>query len=153
MVTKLAAAKIALAAGCRMAIAPGTGVHPLKALGEGGPATWFLPQASPLGARKRWIAGGLAPAGALTIDAGAVAALGRGKSLLPAGVTSVSGEFQRGDLVRVLDLDGREIARGLSAYAAADIARIRGRRSADIAAILGYRGRDEVIHRDDLVMG
>ena len=153
MVTKLAAAKIALAAGCRMAIARGTTLNPLRALAEGAAATWFVPQASPLGARKRWIAGGLAPAGALTLDAGAVAALRQGKSLLPAGVTAVAGEFQRGDLVRVLGPEGGEIARGLSAYAAVDIARIRGRRSTDIAAILGYRGRDEVIHRDDLVMG
>ena len=152
MATKLAAAKIALAAGCRMAIARGTVDHPLAALAAGANATWFLPQASPLTARKRWIAGHLAPAGALTLDAGAVAALGKGKSLLPAGIVAVSGGFERGDLVRVLGPDGREIARGLSAYAAADIDRIRGRRSADIAAILGYRGRDEVIHRDDLVM-
>jgi glutamate 5-kinase len=153
MVTKLAAAKIALAAGCRMAITFGKRMNPLAALESGAPASWFLPSASPLSARKRWIAGHVTPAGALAIDAGAVAALGRGKSLLPAGVTRVEGGFERGDLVRVLGPDGGEVARGLSAYAAADVARICGRRSADIAAILGYRGRDEVIHRDDLVMG
>ena len=152
MVTKLAAAKIALAAGCRMAIAFGKKPRPLQALDEGAPATWFLPSATPLSARKRWIAGHVAPAGTIRIDAGAVAALGRGKSLLPAGVTGVEGSFERGDLVRVAGPDGREIARGLSAYGAAEMARIAGRRSAEIAAALGYRGRDEIIHRDDLVM-
>jgi glutamate 5-kinase len=152
MVTKLAAAKIALAAGCRMAITFGKRMRPLQALDEGAPATWFLPSATPLSARKRWIAGHVAPAGAVTIDAGAVAALGRGKSLLPAGVTRVEGGFERGDLIRVLGPDGREIARGLSAYGSADAGRLVGRRSAEIAAVLGYRGRDEVIHRDDLVM-
>jgi glutamate 5-kinase len=152
MVTKLAAAKIALAAGCRMAIAFGKKPRPLQALDEGAPATWFLPSATPLSARKRWIAGHVAPAGTIRIDDGAVAALGRGKSLLPAGVTGVEGSFERGDLVRVAGPDGREVARGLSAYGAAEMARIAGRRSAEIAAALGYRGRDEIIHRDDLVM-
>ncbi|MEY4680687.1 MAG: glutamate 5-kinase [Alphaproteobacteria bacterium] len=152
MVTKLAAAKIALAAGCRMAIAFGKKPRPLQALDEGAPATWFLPSATPLSARKRWIAGHVAPAGTIRIDDGAVAALGRGKSLLPAGVTGVEGSFERGDLVRVAGPDGREVARGLSAYGATEMARIAGRRSAEIAAALGYRGRDEIIHRDDLVM-
>ena len=152
MVTKLAAAKIALAAGCRMAITFGKRMNPLAALAADAPATWFVPSATPLSARKRWIAGHVAPAGAVGVDAGAAAALGRGKSLLPAGVTGVEGRFERGDLIRVLGPDGREIARGLSAYGAADVARIIGRRSAEIAAVLGYRGRDEIIHRDDLVM-
>ena len=152
MVTKLAAAKIALAAGCRMAIAFGKKPRPLQALDDGAPATWFLPSATPLSARKRWIAAHVAPAGTVSIDAGAVEALSRGKSLLPAGVTRVEGSFERGDMVRVLGPDGREVARGLSAYGAAEMGRIAGRRSAEIAAALGYRGRDEIIHRDDLVM-
>jgi glutamate 5-kinase len=152
MVTKLAAAKIALAAGCRMAITFGKKTNPLRALDEGAPATWFLPSATPLSARKRWIAAHVAPAGTVAIDAGAVAALGAGKSLLPAGVTRIEGGFERGDLIRVLGPDGREIARGLSAYGAAEMERIRGRRSAEIVSVLGYRGRDEIIHRDDLVM-
>jgi glutamate 5-kinase len=152
MVTKLAAAKIALAAGCRMAITFGKRPNPLRALDEGALATWFLPSATPLSARKRWIAAHVAAAGSVAVDAGAVAALGRGKSLLPAGVTRVEGGFERGDLIRVLGPDGREIARGLSAYGAADLERIRGRRSAEIVDVLGYRGRDEIIHRDDLVM-
>lgn len=152
MVTKLAAAKIALAAGCRMAITFGKRMNPLAALAGDAPATWFVTSATPLSARKRWIAGHVAPAGAVGVDAGAVAALGRGKSLLPAGVIRVEGRFERGDLIRVLGPDGREIARGLSAYGAVDVGRIIGRRSAEIATVLGYRGRDEIIHRDDLVM-
>lgn len=158
MVTKIAAARIAMAAGCRMAIAKGKRLNPLAALLEtpaagGAPATWFLPQAEPLTARKRWIAGALKPHGRLTVDAGAVAALARGGSLLPAGVRAVEGEFERGDLVQVLGPDGREVGRGLSAYSAEDARRLAGRRSAEIEALLGYRGRDEMIHRDDLVVG
>jgi len=158
MVTKLKAARIALAAGCRMAIASGKRLNPLAALdlpmGEGGaPCTWFLPSAEPLTARKRWIAGAIKPAGTLMVDAGAAAALARGGSLLPAGVTAVDGRFERGDLVAVRGPDGREIARGLTAYAAEDAGRIKGRHSAEIEGLLGFRGRDEIIHRDDLVLG
>jgi glutamate 5-kinase len=151
MVTKLAAAKIALAAGCRMAIAFGKRANPLAALADGAASTWFLPSAGPKTARKRWIAGHLKTLGALTVDAGAETALAAGKSLLPAGVTGVSGSFERGDPVAIKTADGREIARGLCAYSAADIARIKGHKSREISEILGYRGRDEVIHRDDLV--
>ena len=157
MVTKLAAARIAMAAGCRMVIAKGKRQHALAALDRptadgGAPCTWFLPSAEPLTARKRWIAGHLNVCGALTVDDGALAALGKGKSLLPAGVVAVEGEFCRGDAVAVQDRQGREVARGLSAYAADDARRIVGRRTAEIEAILGYRGRDEMIHRDDLVV-
>ncbi|HYE50851.1 MAG TPA: glutamate 5-kinase, partial [Azospirillaceae bacterium] len=158
MVTKLKAARIAVAAGCRMAIASGKRLNPIMALDrpaeEGGaPCTWFLPAAEPLTARKRWIAGAVKPAGAISVDAGAVAALARGGSLLPAGVTAVEGTFERGDLVLVRDPEGREVARGLTAYAADDADLIKGRRSAEIEAVLGFRGRDELIHRDDLVLG
>jgi len=152
MVTKLVAGKIALAAGCRMAIARGKDPHPLKALGEGAPCTWFVPHAGPKTARKRWIAGALAPLGTLVVDDGAATALRAGKSLLPAGVRAVEGGFDRGDPVIVRDLAGGELARGLSAYSAADLDRIKGHRSAQIEAILGFRGRDEAIHRDDLVL-
>ena len=157
MVTKIAAARIAMAAGCRMVIAKGKRMHALAALDRpaaagGAPCTWFLPSAEPLTARKRWIAGHLNPVGVLVVYAGALGALGNGKSLLPAGVVAVDGEFRRGDLVAVRDREGREVARGLSAYAAEDARRIAGRRSADIEDILGYRGRDEIIHRDDLVV-
>ena len=152
MVTKLAAAKVCLAAGCRMVIAQGTDLHPLRHLGKGTRCTWFIPQATPQTARKRWIAGSLKAAGALTVDDGALKALKRGKSLLPAGIAKVEGRFQRGDAVIVRDPDGHEVARGLAAYSAAEARRIIGHRSGDIEAILGYRGRDEMIHRDDLVL-
>ena len=152
MVTKLVAARIAVGAGCRMAIANGRRLNPLKAIAEGAACSWFLPAATPLSARKRWIAGALKPIGALMVDAGALKALMGGRSLLPAGVTSVEGEFERGDAVRVLSPDGREAARGLSAYSAADARRIMRHKSGEIEALLGYRGRDEMIHRDDLVL-
>jgi len=153
MVTKLGAARIALGAGCRMAIASGKIDRPLAAIEAGARCTWFVPQGSPASARKRWIAGTVEPAGAVVVDDGARRALGQGKSLLPAGIVAVEGGFERGDAIRVRDRDGHEIARGLSAYGSADIARIMGRRSSEIEDILGYRGRDEIIHRDDLAMG
>ena len=152
MVTKLAAARIAMGAGCRMVIAMGRTPHPLQTLAAGAPCTWFLPAAEPLTARKRWIAGSVQPVGKLTIDDGAVAALRRGKSLLPAGVVGVAGRFERGDPVSVADRSGHEVAVGLSAYSAEDAGRIAGHRSGEIAAILGFRGRAEMIHRDDLVL-
>ncbi|TVR78145.1 MAG: glutamate 5-kinase [Rhodospirillales bacterium] len=153
MVTKLAAARIATAAGCRMVIADGKPLHPLRRIEQGCPCTWFRPQATPQTARKRWIGGSLKPSGALVIDAGAVKALSEGKSLLPAGVIAVEGEFSKGDAVVVRTRDGQEVARGLSAYGAADARRIIGHKSGEIADRLGYRGRDELIHRDDLVLG
>jgi glutamate 5-kinase len=153
MVTKLSAARIALAAGCRMAIAQGDGLHPLSALDQGARATWFIPSSEPRTARKRWIAGAVNPVGALTVDDGAAAALRRGTSLLPAGVVAVEGEFERGDAVLVKRRDGRAVARGLSAYSSADARAIAGHKSSEIETILGYRGRDEMIHRDDLVLG
>lgn len=153
MVTKLEAGRIALAAGCHMVIADGHRLRPLAAIEEGAACTWFVPEANPRAARKQWIAGALKPAGGFVVDAGAARALARGKSLLPAGVVAVEGEFDRGEAVVVKDAEGRELGRGLSAYAAADARRIIGRKSCDIESLLGYRGRDEMIHRDDLVMG
>ena len=153
MVTKIMAAKISLQAGCRMAIAPGKPMRPLRVLNDNGRCTWFLPAAEPRAARKQWIGGGLQPAGVLTVDEGAVAALQNGKSLLPAGVTAVTGHFERGDAVEVRTADGRVIGRGLSAYAAADVQAIKGQQSDDSENILGFRGRSEVIHRDDLAIG
>jgi glutamate 5-kinase len=153
MVTKLQAARIAMAAGCRMVIAKGDGLHPLAAIEAGARTTWFIPSSEPRTARKRWIAGAVNPMGALTVDAGAAAALRRGTSLLPAGVTAVEGTFERGDSVIVKGRDGRELARGLSAYSSDDARAIAGHKSGEIEAILGYRGRDEMIHRDDLVVG
>ncbi|HSR72169.1 MAG TPA: PUA domain-containing protein, partial [Kiloniellales bacterium] len=152
MVTKLAAAKIAVGAGCRMAICDGRIMNPLAALDSGGRATWFLAQVEPRTARKQYIAGALKPTGSVTLDAGALAALRAGKSLLPAGVTAVEGGFERGDAVIVRAPDGAEVARGLIAYSLADARRIIGHKSREIEAILGYRGREELIHRDDLVL-
>jgi glutamate 5-kinase len=152
MATKIVAAKIATAAGCAMAIAAGAPLHPVRRLEEGADCSWFLPAQNPENARKQWIAGALRPNGAVTIDAGAMQALRSGKSLLPAGVVAVSGRFARGDTVSVLDREGVEVARGMIAYNDRDASRIVGKRSADIEALLGFRGRDEIIHRDDLVM-
>ncbi|MEM1140906.1 MAG: glutamate 5-kinase [Pseudomonadota bacterium] len=152
MVTKLAAARIAVGAGCHVAIASGVAHHPLARLLAGERATWFEPRSTPRAARKNWIAASLAPTGTLTIDPGAEAALLAGRSLLPAGVKALTGTFGRGDAVIVADLDGRELARGLVAYAADDAEAILGRKTRDIEAVLGYRGRSEMIHRDDLVV-
>jgi glutamate 5-kinase len=152
MITKIAAGRIAVGAGCAMAIADGRRLHPLQALLDGARCTWFTSAATPRGARKRWIAGSLKPAGAIRIDAGAAVALKAGKSLLPAGVIEVEGRFERGDAVIVRDAEGNELGRGLIAYAAADARRIKGHRSREIEAILGYRGRQEMIHRDDLAL-
>jgi glutamate 5-kinase len=152
MVTKLAAARIAMGAGCRMVVARGSALHPLQAIEEGARCTWFLPAAEPRTARKRWIAGTLNPMGALIVDDGAEAALKRGTSLLPAGVVAVEGEFERGDAVVVRNGSGREVARGLCAYSSADARAIAGHKSGEIETILGYRGRQEMVHRDDLVV-
>ncbi len=152
MVTKLTAARICLSAGCSMAIAKGETLHPLKAIEEGGRCTWFVPNSEPRTARKQWIFGSMNPTGTLVLDAGAARALNQGNSLLPAGVVAVDGAFDRGDCVLVKAADGRVLGRGLVAYSAIDSRAIAGRKSGEIEAILGFRGRDELIHRDDLVM-
>ena len=153
MQTKVEAAKIATTAGTHMVIASGRIEHPLAAIAKGGRCTWFLTPANPVTARKKWIAGSLEPRGTVTIDAGAVAALRRGKSLLPAGVIRVDGAFARGDAVIVRGPDNGEIGRGLVAYDAGDADKIKGRSSGDVLLILGIDGRSEMIHRDDLVLG
>jgi glutamate 5-kinase len=152
MKTKIEAAKMATVAGTQMIIASGKVIAPLSAVDAGGTHTLFKAEANPVTARKAWIAGHLEPRGVLTVDAGAVRALGGGKSLLPAGVVRVDGRFGRGDAVVVRDLAGSEVARGLVAYDFEDAERIRGRNSADIERILGIAGRAEMIHRDDLVL-
>lgn len=152
MATKIAAAKIAIAAGCHMCVALGRERHPVQRIEAGARCSWFFPSANPTTVRKQWIAGALKPAGEVVVDAGAAKALRAGKSLLPAGVKSVVGQFQRGDALVVRDPSGAEIARGLSAYSSLDAERLKGRQSQEIEAVLGYRGRDELIHRDDLVV-
>ena len=153
MQTKIEAGRIATQAGTHMVIASGRRAHPLTAIARGSRCTWFLTAANPVTARKRWIAGSLEPKGSLVIDAGAVAALRGGKSLLPAGVFRVEGSFARGDAVVIRGPDGAEVARGIVAYDADDAARIKGRTSADVLSILGFGGRAAMVHRDDLVMG
>lgn len=152
MRTKLDAGKIATAAGAAMIITAGTRLSPLMAIERGERATFFRPSPQPVKGYKTWIAGQLEPAGRLIVDAGAVGALNSGKSLLPAGVKLVSGNFSRGDTVAVLSPEGREIARGLVAYDAADAVRIAGLKTSEIANVLGYEARSAMVHRDDLVM-
>ncbi|MBP1873366.1 Glutamate 5-kinase [Ensifer adhaerens] len=152
MRTKIDAGKIATTAGCAMIIASGKPDHPLAAIENGARSSWFAPSGSPVTARKTWIAGQLLPAGTLSIDAGAEDALRSGKSLLPAGVREVKGTFSRGDTIAILGAAGREIARGLAGYDADEARQIAGKKSAEIAAILGYAGRAAMVHRDDLVM-
>jgi glutamate 5-kinase len=152
MQTKVAAAKIAVGAGCHLCIAMGAVEHPLQRIEDGERCTWFVPSSTPMATRKQWIAGTLKPAGAIAIDDGAVRALMGGKSLLPAGVTRALGRFDRGDTVSIIAPDGTEVARGICAYSDTDAARIMGRKSAEIEKVLGFRGRDEIVHRDDLVL-
>ncbi len=152
MVTKLEAAAIATNAGSAMVICDGKPDHPLRGLEDGARCTWFLPSETPRSARKHWIAGSLKAHGSITVDDGALKALRGGKSLLPAGVVAVEGDFQRGDAVLVKDSSGQEAARGLCAYSSDDARTIMGHKSAEIEGLLGYRGRDEIIHRDDLAL-
>ena len=151
MKTKLMAARMATAGGCAMAITEGSADNPLQRLEQGAPATWFTAHGDPQAARKRWIAA-MKPRGEIVVDDGAVRALGQGKSLLPAGVRTVSGRFGRGDPVAILAADGRKIGQGLSRYTAAEAEAIRGARSSEIEARLGYPGRAALIHRDDMAL-
>ena len=152
MKTKVEAGKIALAAGTNMVITTGKVLNPLRAIADGATVTWFLAKSDPVTAKKRWIAGQLEPAGLVVIDAGAEKALLSGKSLLPAGVVRIDGGFDRGDAVLIRGLDGRELGRGLIAYGHSEALQIMGKRSGEIAAILGYEGRDTLIHRDDMAL-
>lgn len=151
MKTKIMAAKTAVAGGCALAIMEGSGLRPLTALAGGAARTWFLAQGDPQAARKRWI-NAMKEKGRVRVDAGAVAALGRGKSLLPAGVVAVEGGFGRGDPVGIVGPDGTVLGRGLVRYTALEARAIAGHRSGEIEAILGYAGRAALIHRDDMVM-
>jgi len=151
MKTKLMAAKTASQGGAAMAITLGTSNNPLKLLEDGAPATWFKAETDPRAARKRWIAS-MKPRGALSIDAGAETALRNGKSLLPAGVVSVSGRFGRGEPVDILGADGTRLGVGLIRYTSAEAEIISGERSDRIEGLLGYPGRAALIHRDDMAI-
>ena len=152
MKTKLEAARIATSAGAHMVIASGRAPHPIRRILDGERCTWFTSHGNALAARKRWIAGNLAPSGALVVDEGAVQALMRNRSLLPVGVIRAEGDFSRGDAVRVVDEAGHELARGLVMYDRAEVDRICRKRSDEIADILGYPARSALIHRDELVL-
>ena len=152
MTTKIAAAKIAVNAGTSMVIADGSSYNPLRAINDGAKCSWFLPSSNPITERKRWINGHLEPHGTLTLDEGAVRALLSGKSLLPAGVKKLDGNFAKGDAVVVMGPDGEEIARGLIHYDREEADQIIGCKSSQIVEILGYDGKAELIHRDDMVL-
>ena len=152
MTTKLLAAKTSTAAGCATVIAKGSIRKPISAILAGEKATWFAAHGNPQTARKQWIAGTLKPLGSITIDEGAKKALLDGKSILPAGVTDVNGDFNRGDPIVIKDHQGGILAQGLIAYSSNDARLIFGHKSREIENLLGYRGRDEMIHRDDLAI-
>jgi glutamate 5-kinase len=152
MRTKIMAARIAVAAGCATVIANGHKLRPIEAIEDGGPSTWFIPHKTPRAARKQWIGGSLKSRGQLVIDAGAGKALANGSSLLPVGVVAVEGDFKRGDAITIVDAQGHAIARGLAAYSSDDARKISGRRSDEIEGLLGYAGRDVIVHRDDLAL-
>lgn len=152
MITKIQAAKIAHNAGCSTLIAAGRHDHPLQCLLEQGGGTWFSASTTPVSARRKWIAGGLRAAGTLTVDSGAQKALAEGKSLLAAGVKTIEGQFGRGEAVHIVGQDGHLIGKGLIAYTAAEAQLLKGQKSEAFEAILGYKGKNALIHRDDLVL-
>jgi len=152
MPTKLAAARQCLEAGCHMVICEGREMYPLKSLENGADCTWFIPSGNPKTARKLWISGSLQSLGSIIVDDGALAALKQGRSLLPAGISQIEGSFQRGDAVTIFATGGKEIGKGLIAYSSKDARKIIGHKTDEIESLLGYRGRDELIHRDDLVI-
>ena len=152
MKTKISAAKTAMAAGCHMAITNGTINNPIKALFKKRPCTWFRPARTPLASRKQWIVGTMKPIGTIVIDEGALIALKKGSSLLPAGIIRVSGDFSRGDVVTVLSEENEKIGLGLAGYSSNDTNKIMGHKSNEIAKILNYSFREEFIHKDDLVL-
>jgi len=152
MVTKIEAGKVATQAGTAMVIASGLQEHPLSILDKTGHATWFKPRTNVTTARKKWIAGQLETCGAVIVDKGAVAALSRGTSLLPAGVTHIEGDFQRGDMVAIINADQQVLGRGLVTFDASDAIKILGQKSSKIASILGFDRKPEIIHRDDMVL-
>ena len=152
MRTKVEAAKIAVAAGCHMLIAYGAEPHPLRSLTKFGECTWFKATANPVSNRKHWISGTLRAVGSYVVDDGAVAALVAGRSLLPAGVREVTGTFGRGDAVLIKNTNGKTIGKGLSEYSSSDAERIIGAKTGEIESILGFKYRDTLIHRDDMVL-
>jgi len=152
MITKLAAAKIALDSGCRMLITNGQEQHPLAKIDQGKRCTWFLPKTTPNKARKNWLRHHLQPKGEVLINQGALTALLNGKSLLPAGIVAIQGDFYKGDIINILNPEHQVIARGLSHYSAQEARQIMSKQSHEIVDILGYSDNEEFIHRDNLAM-
>ena len=151
MKTKIEAAKICQLSGCHMVIANGKHINPIEKIIKNNNCTWFLPKISKLDARKQWIIGSVAPKGEVIIDQGAVKAIQNGKSLLPAGVKKINGNFEKGDHILVKDTNNIECARGLTSFSSNEIEKIRGLHSSKIKNILGYSSREEIVHKDDLV--
>ena len=151
MSTKIEAAKICQLCGCYMVIANGTKNRPIKEIIKNNNCTWFIPKLSKLDARKKWIIGSVQPKGSLVIDTGAINALKNGKSLLPAGIKSIEGNFNKGDHLRIIGLNKKEYARGLSSFSSIEINKIIGVQSNQISKLLGYEAKSEVIHKDDMV--
>ena len=151
MQTKIEAAKICQLAGCNMVIANGLNLNPISMIDEKNNCTWFNSKVSKLDARKKWIISSIAPKGAIIIDDGAKKALRSGKSLLAAGIKKISGKFNKGDHVKILDKKNNECARGLSSFTSDEIVKIMGNHSNQIEKLLGYVAKSEVIHKDDMV--
>ena len=151
MKTKIEAAKICQLSGCHMLIANGNYINPIKKIIKNNKCTWFIPKISKLDARKQWIIGSIAPKGEIIIDQGAVKAIQNGKSLLPAGVKKINGNFEKGDHILVKDINNIECARGLTSFSSNEIEKIKGLHSSKIKNILGYSSREEIVHKDDLV--
>ena len=151
MKTKIDAAKICQLSGCHMAIANGLPLRPISRIINENTSTWFLPKISKLDARKKWIIGSISPKGELVIDNGAKKALSNGKSLLAAGIIKVSGKFNKGDHIKIVDRNSKEFARGLSSFSFNEIMKIMGRQSNEIESLLGYVSKSEVVHKDDMV--
>ena len=151
MKTKIDAAKICQLSGCKMAIANGLSLRPIKKIINDNNCTWFLPKISKLDARKKWIISSVSPRGELIIDDGAKQALTNGKSLLAAGIKKVSGKFKKGDHIKILDKKNNECARGLSSFSSEEILKIMGHHSKEIEKLLGYISKSEVVHKDDMV--
>jgi len=151
MKTKVDAAKICQLSGCKMVIANGLKMRPIKNINDNNNCTWFLPKISKLDARKKWIISSISPKGELIIDDGAKLALESGKSLLAAGIKKISGKFKKGDHIKILDKQNNEFARGLSSFSSDEILKIMGHHSKEIEKLLGYISKSEVVHKDDMV--
>ena len=151
MKTKIEAAKICQLSGCLMVIANGLLERPIKQIIKKNKCTWFLPKVSKLDARKKWIISSISPKGELVVDDGAISALKKGKSLLAAGIKKINGKFSKGDHIKIIDINLKEYARGLSSFSSEEINKIKGQHSNKINELLGYISKSEVVHKDDMV--